>query len=207
MINLALLSAFIPTFLLVSLSPGLCMTLALTVGMNQGIRRALWMMYGELLGVAFVASASVAGVAVLWLQFPHWFYALKCIGAAYLVYTAWQMWTAKGGFSLPKHAGDRIQSRRWTLFCQGFITATSNPKAWAFLMALLPPFIDAKLAFWPQFIVLLLVLLLIELSCLLIYASAGKAMAGFFNSQAKSQILNRICACLMVAVAIWMLAF
>ena len=57
-INLSLLGLFIPTFLFVSITPGMCMTLALTVGISQGVRRALWMMLGELLGVALVATGS-----------------------------------------------------------------------------------------------------------------------------------------------------
>ena len=55
MVNLALLGAFIPTFLFVSVTPGMCMTLAMTLGMSQGVRRTLWMMWGEMLGVALVA--------------------------------------------------------------------------------------------------------------------------------------------------------
>ncbi len=51
MIKLSLLSVFIPTFLFVSITPGLCMTLAMVLGMTQGVRRTLWMMAGELVGV------------------------------------------------------------------------------------------------------------------------------------------------------------
>ncbi|ASM55958.1 hypothetical protein PNIG_b0353 [Pseudoalteromonas nigrifaciens] len=36
------------------------MTLAMTLGMSIGVRRTLWMMLGELLGVASVAVAAVA---------------------------------------------------------------------------------------------------------------------------------------------------
>ena len=36
MVNLALMGAFIPTFLFVSVTPGMCMTLAMTLGMSQG---------------------------------------------------------------------------------------------------------------------------------------------------------------------------
>ena len=55
MLNWSLLSVFVPTFFLVSLTPGMCMTLAMTLGMTQGVKRTLWMMVGELLGVGLVA--------------------------------------------------------------------------------------------------------------------------------------------------------
>ena len=49
--NLALLSMFIPTFFFVSITPGMCMTLALSLGMSIGYQRTLWMMLGEVIGV------------------------------------------------------------------------------------------------------------------------------------------------------------
>lgn len=52
---------FIPTFIAVSLTPGMCMTLAMSLGMSVGLKRALWMMSGELLGVGLVAVSSVLG--------------------------------------------------------------------------------------------------------------------------------------------------
>lgn len=60
--NYSLLAAFIPTFLLVSATPGMCMTLAMTLGMSIGVRRTLWMMLGELTGVALVAVARQWGL-------------------------------------------------------------------------------------------------------------------------------------------------
>ena len=65
MLDYALLSAFIPTFFFVSITPGMCMTLALTLGMSVGIKRTLWMMIGELAGVALVATLAVIGVAAI----------------------------------------------------------------------------------------------------------------------------------------------
>ena len=41
------------------------MTLALSLGMTIGVRRTLWMMAGELVGVALVALATLAGVAII----------------------------------------------------------------------------------------------------------------------------------------------
>lgn len=54
--ELSLLLIFIPTWLLVSISPGLCMSLAMTLGMTVGYKKTLWMMLGELIGVAVVLS-------------------------------------------------------------------------------------------------------------------------------------------------------
>ena len=205
MVNLALMGAFIPTFLFVSVTPGMCMTLAMTLGMSQGVRRTLWMMWGEMLGVALVAILAVCGVAAIMLQFPAVFYWFKLVGAAYLTWIGLQMWRAKGKLALPQPGTLPAQLPRRTLFSQGFITAVSNPKGWAFHMALLPPFIDSDLAFWPQLLVLVSIILLLEFGSMLLYASGGKALALFFGKANRVQYLNRIGASLMFGVALWML--
>lgn len=205
MVNLALMGAFIPTFLFVSVTPGMCMTLAMTLGMSQGVRRTFWMMWGEMLGVALVAVLAVCGVAAIMLQFPSLFQGFKIIGACYLGYIGLQMWLAKGKMALPPQGEVRQLMARRTLFSQGFITAVSNPKGWAFHMALLPPFIDIKYAFWPQLFVLVTIIVLLEFLSMLLYASGGKALALFFGQPHRVQYLNRIGASLMFGVALWML--
>lgn len=205
MVNLALMGAFIPTFLFVSVTPGMCMTLAMTLGMSQGVRRTLWMMWGEMLGVALVAILAVCGVAAIMLQFPAVFQWFKIAGAAYLAYIGLQMWRAKGKLALPQPGALPALMPRRVLFSQGFITAVSNPKGWAFHMALLPPFIDTQLAFWPQLLVLVAIIILLEFGSMLLYASGGKALALFFGKANRVQYLNRIGSSLMFGVALWML--
>jgi len=76
MINPSVLTVFIPTFFFVSATPGMCMTLSMTLGMTIGVRRTFWMMWGELLGVGLVSLAAVAGVAALMLNYPAAFLVL-----------------------------------------------------------------------------------------------------------------------------------
>lgn len=68
-LNLTLLAVFIPTFFIVSITPGMCMTLAMTMGMTIGVRRTFWMMSGELIGVGLIATLSVIGVAAIMLNY------------------------------------------------------------------------------------------------------------------------------------------
>ena len=52
--NFSLLYFFIPVFFVISITPGLCMTLALTMGITIGVRNTMKMMVGELTGVLMV---------------------------------------------------------------------------------------------------------------------------------------------------------
>ena len=199
----ARLLAFCASFFLISISPGLCMTLAMSLGIGIGVRRTLWMMLGELTGIALVATAAMVGVAALLLRAPLAFDVAKLFGAAYLLWMAVRTWRAPASTLV---SGEVRVASSAGLISQGFITAVSNPKAWVFLAALLPPFIAADKPLGPQMAVLLLAMVLIEFGCMLIYASGGRALSRQLASRGLGQWLNRVSACLMAGVAIWLLA-
>ena len=61
MLDFTLLYFFIPVFFIISITPGLCMTLALTMGMALGIKKTMKMMIGELTGVLLISLTAVVG--------------------------------------------------------------------------------------------------------------------------------------------------
>ncbi len=202
-INLSILAIFIPTFFVVSITPGMCMTLSLSMGMSIGIKKTMFMMYGELLGVGLVASASVVGVAAIMLQYPAIFMLLKYAGGAYLCYLGISMWLSRGKMSLKVDECSFNVSKK-NLAIQGFVTAIANPKGWAFFIALLPPFIDKSLPFAPQLSVLILFILLLEFSCLLIYASGGMTLRKLLQNSSNVKLLNKIAGTMMIAIGVWL---
>ena len=204
MINTSLLALFVPTFFMVSLTPGMCMTLSLTLGMSLGLRRTFHMMWGELAGVALVSIAAVAGVATVMLTYPQAFTLLKYCGGGYLVYLGVQMWRSIGKMALSEQVDTNQNVTPSSLAMQGFITAIANPKGWAFMISLFPPFIDREYPMIPQITVLLMIILTIEFSCLVIYAIGGKRLRSFLSKKGGTQLLNRISGILMIAVGLWL---
>ncbi|MEZ8825076.1 LysE family translocator [Vibrio amylolyticus] len=204
--NTALLGMFIPTFFFVSITPGMCMTLALTLGMSIGYRRTLWMMAGELVGVGLVAIAAVLGIAAVMLNYPWLFVALKAIGGAYLFYLGVQMWRSKGKLAINLDEQEQSTQGDWELVVQGFVTAIANPKGWAFMISLLPPFIDQSAALTPQLIVLVSIILLFEFICMTLYATGGKGLKRVLGQSENVRLMNRIAGTLMMGVAVWLLA-
>lgn len=179
------------------------MTLAMSLGISIGVRRTLWMMLGELTGIALVGAAALVGVAALLSQAPVVFSVAKLIGAAYLLWTAIRTWRSSANVSVDSNARSTSAGG---LVSQGFITAVANPKAWAFFAALLPPFVDPEKLLWPQVVVLLCSMVLIEFICLLIYAQGGRSLNDYLKHWGLAQWLNRIAASLMVVVAVWLVA-
>jgi homoserine/homoserine lactone efflux protein len=204
MIDTSVLTVFIPTFFVVSATPGMCMTLSMTLGMTIGLRRTFWMMWGELIGVGLVSIAAVAGVAAVMLNYPAAFLVLKYVGGGYLCYLGIQMWFSKGKMALDEKNAKRINCSDSELAVQGFVTAIANPKGWAFMISLLPPFIDPAYSLAPQMLILLVIILIIEFCCLIIYASGGKTLRNILRKRSNVKILNRVAGTLMLGVGIWL---
>ena len=203
-VDIAMLAVFIPTFFFVSVTPGMCMTLAMTLGMSIGVRRSLHMMWGELIGVALVSISSVIGVAAIMLNYPSLFSVLKYVGGAYLFYLGLQMWMSRGKMAIPSDLSAGTDTSPMTLAMQGFVTAIANPKGWAFMISLLPPFINPTLAMPPQLTVLIGIILMTEFGCLLLYASGGRTLRHFLQKSGNVRLMNRIAGTLMMGVGVWL---
>ncbi len=204
MMNISLLAVFIPTCFLISFTPGMCMTLSLTLGMSIGVRKTFWMMWGELAGVALVSIFAVAGVATVMLRHPTLFITLKYIGGAYLLFLGIQLFRSRGKMAILPNQQSKQKISPRALAGQGFLTAVSNPKGWAFMISLLPPFIDRAYPLGPQLSVLLVVLLIIEFLCLVIYASGGRRLGTFLNHKGGTGLLNKTAGTLMIGISGWL---
>jgi threonine/homoserine/homoserine lactone efflux protein len=87
---------------------------------------------------------------------------------------------------------------------QGFVTAIANPKGWAFMISLLPPFLSLSEALAPQLIVLVVIIMCSEFICMTIYASGGKSLRVFMQRGDNVRWLNRVAGSLLIAVGLWL---
>lgn len=212
MLDYTLLTLFIPTFLLISATPGLCMTLALSLGMSIGVRKTFWMMWGELTGVAVLTVLSVIGVASIMLNYPTAFTLFKYMGGAYLIYIGTQQWLMRGKMKLQStesgaqdgnlQPADVIDNKK--LILQGFVTAIANPKGWAFMVSLLPSFINPALDLTPQLLALLMIIISIEFMFLSLYATGGKSLGRLLGKSNNVRLLNRISGSVMILIGVWL---
>jgi len=202
-IDFSIMAIFLPTFFFVSVTPGMCMTLAMSLGMSIGLKRTFAMMAGELVGVGIVALSSVIGVAAIMVNHPDIFTIFKYVGGTYLGYLGIQMWLNRGKMALSKTECSVSISNRALAF-QGFITAIANPKGWAFFIALLPPFINQARPLIPQVSVLLVIILSLEFICLVLYASGGNTLRKFLQKSDNVKLMNRVAGTLMIGVGIWL---
>jgi homoserine/homoserine lactone efflux protein len=181
------------------------MTLAMTLGMTIGLRRTFWMMLGEMVGVGIVAILAVLGVAAIMLQFPDIFIMLKWGGGLYLAYLGLQMWRSKGKMAILDSNVTLAQVSRSQLAIQGFVTAIANPKGWAFMISLLPPFIQPNHSIILQLSLLVGIIVISEFVCMTIYATGGKTLRVFLKKSGNVRLLNKISGTLMIGVGMWLI--
>ena len=193
---------FTLTISAVSFTPGLCMSLAFTLGMTIGYRRTLWMMLGELSGVATVFAATFWSLGWILEQSPMWFMTLSLAGGGYLMYLSVVI------FRDPSSAIktiDALSTRPLRLIALGYVTAVSNPKGWAFLLALLPGFINNSAALLTQFAWMLSIMMLTEFISMSLYAGGGSWLAQRLESNQGLLWAHRIAATLLGMVAVWVI--
>jgi threonine/homoserine/homoserine lactone efflux protein len=190
----------------ISVTPGMCMTLAMTLGMTIGLRRTAWMMLGEVVGVALVVVACGVGISSLILRFPFLFALFKVAGGAYIAWLGVQLWRSRGALSVTVERLDgRPPPARRALVTQGFVTAIANPKGWAFFLALLPPFLVATgTPFNAHLAALLAIVVTSEFLSMVLYATGGKALGRALGKRDNVALVNRIAGTLMIGVAGWL---
>ena len=197
-----LILLFIPTIAAVSFTPGLCMTLAFTLGLSIGYRRTLWMMWGEMAGVATVFGATFWSLGWLLSRDPLYFQVFSLGGGGYLIYLALLMFQETPETIVAKNLD---QTSAASLMGLGYVTAVSNPKGWAFLMALLPGFVAAEAPLGPQFAIMLVIMLSTEFISMTAYATGGQWLAQRLSSNTGIFSVNKIAASMLLLAALWVL--
>lgn len=189
---------FIGAYWVISFIPGLNMTLALSLGMALGFKKVQPLLIGATasLGIVAFICAVLAGT-ILSLN-PLIFRVFMIICALYLLYLAYKMFK---GSKYNLNQNTNLISKKM-LFYQGFLCTVTNPKAWAFFVALIPPFLDKSDPFGIRLYEIIAVMMIIEYINLVIYALGGSALKKILK---KAYILEKASAVLIAFLAILML--
>jgi threonine/homoserine/homoserine lactone efflux protein len=196
--DLATLSLFLPACFALNMAPGPNNLLSVSNATRYGFQRACSAGIGRILAFAGMIALAGAGLSVV-LQTSKWlFQAIKIVGAAYLLYMAWQLWRANTETE-EEIAGASVGF--WALARQEFLVAAGNPKAILLFTAFLPQFVDPGRPVPAQFAVLGVLFLSLEWIAISAYAYMGLHMRRWFAEPRGKRIFNRCCAGLLSAAA------
>lgn len=131
---------FLVTSLIVVLIPGTGVVYTVATGLSSGRAASVAAAFGCTLGIIPAILASVAGLAAILHTSALLFQALRYLGAAYLLYLAWQTLRDSGAFQFSsRDAAQRPSLAR--VIRTGFLINILNPKLSVFFFAFLPQFI------------------------------------------------------------------
>ncbi|MBI6952113.1 LysE family translocator [Pseudomonas sp. CCOS 191] len=131
---------FVVVSMVVTLSPGPGVIMALANSLSHGPRRAMLGSLGNALGLLVVSTATSAGLGVLLQTSASAFLLLKVVGASYLIYLGVKQWKSRSSAfdQLEQPVKALVSNRR--LMLNGVTVALTNPKAILFFAAFLPQF-------------------------------------------------------------------
>ena len=177
----------------------------LTGGRSSGVAALTGIVLG---GIAHSVMAYL-GIGLILQALPGAFSVMLFVGAVYLAWLGYQLLKAVPG---PKSAHSTTARSRFTTMGQGVITCLLNPKAYFFMFAIFPQFIQPeKGSLGMQVIILGMVIALVQIA---IYGGSAWSMSKLtsrFSSGRSLEIkLSRamgvfliVIACLSVARGIW----
>lgn len=193
--------AFITTF-----SPGPAVLLAISNSLHFGLRTTVYSTLGNELGLLVIASIAILGLGAVLSASTTFFFILKIVGAGYLIYLGVRQWHSKSKlFSQVADKNSQEAQSDMLSFSQGFLVATTNPKAILFFTALLPQFISVDKPLVLQFSLLIATFSFSSTCALIGYGLLADHSKQWFSTEKRMSLFNRIFGGLFVALGLGLL--
>jgi len=137
-----MLAAFSVAAIVLAITPGPDMALFLSRAINYGRAHGIMSLLGAMTGILIHTAFVVFGISVLITTAPVAFFALKMVGALYLLWLAFSAIRAGTDFSLSKSKNatpPKLMKSYWT----GLGINLLNPKVVLFFITFLPQFVSS----------------------------------------------------------------
>ena len=192
---------YLQIILFLFITPGLPRVVIVSHTLNYGLKKSVWTAVGD------VTANIIQGILVVFLigsflsDNPEILYYLKWAGILYVVYLAYDTYTAK-----ISSINSREQSTKsiFSFYKDGFMVAGLSPKAIIFFGTIFSSFINFESNVFSQFLILMITYVVLDFLTLMIYGLAAEKISVWLRS--KPKLLNTISACVLLILAAYIAA-
>jgi len=197
---------YVAASLALIVTPGQDMIYVITRSLAQGRFAGLCSALGVCLGILAHTALAALGVGAILQASEGLFFALKLVGAAYLVYLGARLLLPRAAPAFVGEAGARLSPP--ALVWQGVLSNLTNPKIVLFFFAFLPQFVDPASAHPTRDLVFLGVLyavLALPIKCA-VGLAAGTLSERILKRPAAFTWMNRASGTVLVALGLQLAA-
>ena len=189
---------FLQIILFLFITPGLPRVVIVSHTLNYGLKRSVWTAFGDISANICQGILVVFVIGSLLKDNPQALNLMKWAGILYIVYLAYDTYTAK--LTSVKSKSKNLKSRL-SFYLDGFLVAGLSPKAIIFFGTIFSSFIDFSGNYFAQFIILMTTYVILDFATLMIYGIAAGKISVWLKSNPKT--LNTISACVLVVIALF----
>ena len=191
---------FVAASAALAVAPGPDNIFVLTQSAIHGRKAGILVTLGLCTGLLFHIAAVAFGVAAIFKTSIIAFTVLKIVGAAYLLYLAWQAFRA-GSTQITTTSEMSVNSK--SLYVRGILMNVTNPKVAIFFLAFLPQFTEpSRGAISMQIIVLGAVFMVTAFVIFTLIAWAASRIGGWLKNSKRAQVgINRLAGTVFVLLA------
>ena len=192
---------FLQIILFLFITPGLPRVVIVSHTLNYGLKRSVWTAIGD------ISANIIQGILVVFIigsflsDNPQVLNYLKWAGILYIVYLAYDTYTAKISSVNSKQQSSKST---FSFYKDGFMVAGLSPKAIIFFGTIFSSFINYDSHIISQFLILMITYVILDFGTLMIYGIAAEKISIWLKS--KPKILNTISACVLLIIAIYVAA-
>lgn len=185
--SLAVWLGFLAAAILIAVSPGPGAVASMSSGARHGYWPTVALIAGLQCALLLQLLVVAVGLGAVLAASESAFGLLKLLGATYLVWLGVQKWRS---LPIAPDAGLPLPARKG-LFLQGLLVNLTNPKALVFIVALVPPFIDASAPQLPQYLLIAATLCATDIVVMSAYSLAAARLGRWLHDPRALRAQNR----------------
>jgi homoserine/homoserine lactone efflux protein len=193
--------AFLGAAVVISVSPGPGVILTMATGLAHGVRRSYWTIFGLEIGLMVQLALVAVGLGATLASSALAFAIIKWLGVGYLVYLAVRQWRT-AGVDLRARIGPTNDAAGLGLLCRGALVNLTNPKGLVFLLAVLPQFVATSAPLLPQYVLIGLTMVAVDLVVMGVYAGLATRVLGWLSTPRQQRTVNRALSGLFAGAAV-----